>query len=328
MVTDLYGGGIGCITMPIALLAFFLLIVGRTTPPVYCASIEDVPSELDLVLDFTHYSLYFQEQKASLEQCSLRDFQNSTYLAFSKSVDRCPDRHYSPRFLTASQISWKTTPWKADDIWNAEWWKAGSARSLEDAGVENVPDEKKDNEIIHKYLAFALLLPKHPFSTDLLRSLINAGPMFPSVTVVSGNGYDFKEMCKQYNIRSFPQLIFFKDGLLFARYDGGHNTPEVASKLAQWTKSLPKALPTLRTGLAKYSSEKTFFPPPETELFSFDLFGRHISAKVPYITEPIMGSMEYLMPYDTEVFILSGIFCVARLAYFLLVRKSVVTVST
>ena len=68
----------------------------------------------------------------------------------------------------------------------------------------------KTKDIIHKYLAFTVLLPKHPFSSDLLRALLVVGPMFPSVSFVTGTGYEFRDMCTQYNVRSFPQILFFK----------------------------------------------------------------------------------------------------------------------
>lgn len=281
------------------------------------------------VSDFTHYNLYFADQTSSIDKCSQNDFHNWTQIEFLSSIDRCPIKRYSPRFLTTSQISWKDRSEKNDDEGSSSAQKEMSKGV--NASNENLGTEKKTKEIIHKYLAVALLLPKQPFSTDLLRSLIIAGPMFPSVTIVSGNGYDFKEMLWKYNLRSFPQLFFFKDGLLSGTYKGVHSAPEVALKLAKWTKSLPKSFPKPLMSPPSYSyaqskNNTSYFWAPETVLFVAKALGFEITARVPYCTEPIMGNMEHAVPYDSLLFIFAGCFVLCRALYFLFAHKRDTTV--
>lgn len=316
--------------MVVASLIFLLLIVNKQAPSVLCDNIGKdnigkAPEILNLVSEFTEYAMHFPEAEYGKGKCFARDMLNGTHQAFTKSIDRCPDLHYTPRFLTTSQISWRArkTDENRKSIPENRTSDAHNDTARNNGRTDNVAEEEKSKEIIHKYLAFALLLPKHPFSTDLLRSLITAGPMFPSVTIVSGNGYDFKDMCRQYTVRSFPQLFFFKDGLLTGTYDGAHNVPEVVSRLAIWTNSLPKALPTVNSKVEsfKYSGQQYHFWVPEAELFSFTIFGHKIVAKVPHVTEPIMGSMEFLVPYDLPIFILSGCFVLGRSIYFFSQRR-------
>ena len=316
--------------MMVASLIFLFVIINNQAPSVLCDNIgKDIvgkaPEVLKLVSEFTEYALYFPEAEYGKGKCFAKEILNVTHQAFTKSIDRCPNLLYTPRFLTTSQISWrarKTDENRKSSTENRTIDAHNDTAKNSERG-DNVSEEEKSKEIIHKYLAFALLLPKHPFSTDLLRSLITAGPMFPSVTFVSGNGYDFKDMCRQYTVRSFPQLFFFKDGLLTGTYDGAHNIPEIVSRLALWTNTLPKALPTVRSKVDsfKYSGQQYHFWEPETALFSFTIFGHKIVAKVPHVTEPIMGSMELLVPYDLPIFIFSGCFVLGRSIYFFSQRK-------
>ena len=164
--------------------------------------------------------------------------------------------------------------------------------------------------------------------------------MFPSVTIVTGNGYDFTDMCRQYAVNSFPQLFFFKDGLLAGTYDGAHNTPEVASRLSKWTNSLPRTLPNFSKlsqsqptsvtykpySYSAYPLEKVYFRGPESLLFSFSLFGRIITARVPYATEPIVGSMEYLVQYEALIFIAAGCFVLGRFIFYLVRRHKTISI--
>lgn len=287
------------------------------------------PAYILQVSDFTHYNLYFADQTDSTDRCSQNDRYNWTQIEFISSIDRCPIKRYSPRFLTSSEISWKDRPDKNDDETTPPAQKEMS--KVGNSSDENLGTEKKTRQIIHKYLAVALLLPKQPFSTDLLRSLIIAGPMFPSVTIVSGNGYDFKEMLWKYNLRSFPQLFFFKDGLLSGTYKGAHSAPEVALKLARWTKTLPRSFPKPLTSTPSYSyvqskNNTSYFWAPETVLFVARALGFVVTARVPYCTEPIMGNMEHAVPFDSLLFIFAGCFVLCRAFYFLFADKRDTTI--
>ena len=277
------------------------------------------PASLNLVSEFTQYSLYFGNNDYQIDKCHESDIFNSTQLDFFRSIDRCPIKNYFPPVLTTSQISWKSTAKKPDKSASRE--DHNNTMENDTTANEDIKDEKNSKQRIHKYLAFALLLPKHPFSSDLFLSLMSAGPMFPSVTIVSANGYNFEEMCRQYNVRSFPQLFFFKDGLLTDTYRGVHSAPAVAAKLANWTNTLPKALPIPFADLGRHTytgknNDKYYFWSPKTVLFSSEVLGYAVTMRVPHPTEPIMGTLEHLVPYESLIFILVGVYVLCRIVYF------------
>lgn len=276
---------------------------------------------LERVSDFTHYSLHFKESSRIVGRCHLDNLNNGTHQAFTKSIDRCSARNYSPRYLMTSQISWKSTQSESKD--DASESINGSDSIGSKNATSNTTEKKKvEREIIHKYLAFALLLPQQPFSTDLLKSIISVGPMFPTVTIVSGSGYDFTELCRQYNVRSFPKLFFFKDGLLSGTYNGEYSAPEIASRLASWTQTLPKALPMPITRLPSHifpedKNLRYYFWAPGSILFSSKIFGYKVIIRVPFCTEPIISNSKELVPYDSLVFVLSGLFVLIRFIQYL-----------
>ena len=76
----------------------------------------------------------------------------------------------------------------------------------------NTHTKKPKNETVHKFMAFGLLLPSHPFSQDMFHHLKIVAPMFPQVKLVIGNANQFKYLCNQYAVSSFPQLLFFTKG--------------------------------------------------------------------------------------------------------------------
>jgi hypothetical protein len=280
-----------------------------------------------LVEDFTNYNLYFRNIK---HICVTGGIENKTEAFFGLSIDRCANVFYRPRYLTTSQVSWKSSPPKKNDSSKSDNYENtdGIVSNISSNSTEIIDEVMAvRKEIIHKYLAFAMLLPKHPFSTDLLLSLISVGPMYPSVTVVTGGGNDFKEMCSQYDIRSFPQLLFFKDGILKNRYDGVYTPERVAAKFSNWTNSLPKSLPITTANILKSFENRSqgnhFLWAPKTLLFSTTIFGVLIAARVPYSSEPIMGTLDFLIPYDSLIFLLSGVFVITRFIYFLYAKKSI-----
>lgn len=293
---------------------------------IFFVSIIHIVYTATLVEDFTQYNLYFKDIK---QKCFAGDINNGSEAAFVLSINRCPNMFYRPRYLTTSQVSWRLPPPKKGHDLKSEIDENidGTISNASNKSTEFFQKVVERKEVVHKYLAFALLLQKHPFSTDLLLSLISVGPMFPSVNIVTGGGYDFKEMCSQYNIQSFPQLLFFKDGLLKKRYDGAYTPERVAAKFSNWTDSLPRSLPisteTVRKAIENQSDGKYYLWSPDTLLFSTTIFGLLIAAHVPYSSEPIMGTFDFLAPFDSVLFLLSGGFVLTRFLYFLLGKKTV-----
>jgi hypothetical protein len=169
-----------------------------------------------------------------------------------------------------------------------------------------------------------MLLPKHPYSSDLYQAVSVVAPMYPHITVVMGSAYDFRDMCAQYVVRSYPQLLFFKKGLLLSRYEGEHTPEALAQQFAQWTQSLPQALPKpkkdvilVRKNDALGTNKAISRFAPDKVVYHQELFGKNITVTVPYSSEPIMGSIEALVPYDSIILILSGVYTAVRLGYYL-----------
>jgi hypothetical protein len=104
--------------------------------------------------------------------------------------------------------------------------------------------DEEENQTVHKYLVFALLLPNHPFSEDMKQILRVVAPMYPSVVVVTGSAYEFRDMANKYIITSFPKLMFFQAGLFMGTFDELVRDPmTVAAQFSKWTKSLPQSFP-------------------------------------------------------------------------------------
>jgi hypothetical protein len=161
-------------------------------------------------------------------------------------------------------------------------------------------------------MAFVLLLPKHPFSLNMVQSIRSIAGMFPQVTIVFGSGYEFKEMCSQYGVRSFPKLLMFSDGHLYDKYVGIVNPLALVEAFAKWTKSYPQAFP------AKLTTRDS---PKTSSLFSnirylidhiYEIF---ISEKTS--VEPIMGSIDSLSKWDSNgsLLAISGIYVAIRIFF-------------
>ena len=320
---------------------------------------------LELVGDFTRYALHLQLDLVEQPWCNEGDQLNATLMAFNEHLNSCPSGSFSPRWLSVQQISWKNVRKDAakkhadgagiNGTTNSSSSSSSFSKSINFTAVPPSAEKNKTKDIIHKFLAFTVLLPKHPFSSDLLRSLLTVGPMFPSVSFVTGTGYEFRDMCTQYNVRSFPQILFFKvrgvdkspgrrfsscdtpylnsaqDGLLKGRFDGDHTPERLAQKLAEWTQMFPRAYPSTTSGYdamtaaaRKLLAERPvrwWSIPPTTVLFSFSVLGRDVTARWPYAAEPVMGTLESLVPYDSAIVALSGLYVLARLAYILVSRR-------
>jgi hypothetical protein len=106
---------------------------------------------------------------------------------------------------------------------------------------EEEPTERADK--IHKHLVFALLLPHHPFSQEVRKIMTTVAPMFPQMTIVMGNAYDFKEMTSKYFVTSFPKIMYFRTGMYIENFSDDYTVENVAAQLTEWSHALPSAVP-------------------------------------------------------------------------------------
>ena len=235
-------------------------------------------------------------------------------------INRCVRYKYSPRLLSSNQISWKST--KSSD---------NNVNSTTSKSAKNTT-----GEIVHEYLIFAMLLPKHPFSSDLYHAIKAVAPMFPTITFVIGDGFEFTEMCQQYNIRSFPKLLFFKRGILKGRYNKEQNAESLAAQLSVWTESYPKALPA-RERRKKDDIEKYFkmwynydniydkileFKDWRTISSISDMIKKNIAYNLKSLTspksshlEPVVGLFDWASSYEIYMIIIAGIYTLLRFIY-------------
>lgn len=253
-------------------------------------------------------------------------YKNNTHDIFMNNIDRCVRYKYSPRLLSPNQISWKST-------------KSNNSYPNSDNNMNNNTANNKLNktgEIIHDYLVFAMLLPKHPFSSDLYQAIKTVAPMFPSITFVIGDGFEFTEMCQQYNIRSFPKLLFFKKGILKGRYNKEHEAATLAAQLSVWTELFPRAFPLRNRNQNSDNIEKYFKMLNYENIYDKILYlkewkaittiGNTIKKNIEYnikalITsssshlEPCVGIFDWVSSYELYLFIIAGIYTLLRVIY-------------
>ncbi len=159
---------------------------------------------------------------------------------------------YLPRVLSTGQISWK-----------AKGKSEGSKSGGKDKDKEGEPaveakaevskkkgsknkEYKDEGDVVHRFLAFGLALPRHPFSSDLLTTLKAVAPLYPDVAVIVGNGEEFSDFSSQYNVRSFPKLLLFNWGMLHSRVtlsSTNYSEEELSAHFRSWTGTAPAAAP-------------------------------------------------------------------------------------
>eukprot|EP01032_Pedospumella_encystans_P007953 gene7953-9483_t len=88
-----------------------------------------------------------------------------------------------------------------------------------------------------------MLLPNHPYSQDLRKVMTTVSPMFPQAMVVLGNAYEFKDMTTKYYVTSYPKILYFRSGIYIESFEGAYTAEDVAAQMADWTYSLPRAVP-------------------------------------------------------------------------------------
>jgi len=252
------------------------------------------------IKDFTKYSLVFVRRESILSDkmmCQAGEIHNDTSIRFMSEINMCGEPGYFPRILATTQVSWKRN--RNEDKFDDD--------SSDSSGKNDVT--KRSKEIVHKYLVFALLLPRHPFSAELYHHLSVVAPMFPSITVVYGNGYHFQELCTQYGVRSFPKLLLFNNGTLTEKYSRKRSPEKLAAYFSKWSNSLPRSIPV----------EKDFALDPHPSLLRRALVDKlieyrlHSSQEHENILEPTAGLMEPLSEWDSSVFVCCSVYAIVRL---------------
>lgn len=246
--------------------------------------------------------------------CFEQDRLNISYDLLWNQLSLCVNTEYFPRQLSSSQISWK----RLDPHENNSSEPNDSSIPGKDKSTssQNITwSVSKPKEVIHEYLVLALLLPKHPFSADMLEMIRNTAPLYPQVVFTVTNGLEMKEFCAQYNVHSFPKLLMFKKGMLMGKYAGPHRVLEFSVQMTVWTEAFPRAVPhegRKSTWSANLTRSLPILSSPTS--FSWNFLG--LSA-----TEPIKAHLENAGLFENQLFIISCIYFVFRIVYFLYKRQ-------
>ena len=180
-----------------------------------------------IVRQFTSYALkhHIYEEDFKESSCPVEVTKNVTEILFESTIDRCVYMKYYPRHLYPKQVSWRRTKGHGQypKSSNGKFWNGTLSSGAHDEDHETEGKIYESDEIVSEFLAFALLLPGHPFSSDLYLSIVTVAPMYPRVIFVIGNANEFTELCAQYGVRSFPKLLFFNKvkkmkSLLFIKF--------------------------------------------------------------------------------------------------------------
>lgn len=297
-------------------------------------------STISLVKHFTNYYLHLKNIPLDGLSgfCDMNMYKNVTEMTFHSKIDICINNNFLPRHLSPSQVTWKSNRKEKSNE------KSKKSHENSNADVNSISDSDTDTkEIVHPYLAFALLLPNHAFSQDLYQALVTVSPMFPFVTLVVGSGHEFRELCSQYNIRSFPKLLLFKAGILIGRYDSPHDPVILSQKIAKWTGRIPSAYPIPRnvslnnrllqsrkkgqkgflcswdifksTFLCSFDSKNEELKPSNYSIPQFYKYLKMVLSSQQSV-EPFMGTFENFSDYDFVVFVLCGLYVIFRLISF------------
>jgi hypothetical protein len=275
---------------------------------------------------FTAYHLYFQSALNQQLVCLPFDNTNETLQALESNLNNCPNLSYYPRKILRSYISWKSSTNSTSNKNNtSSSTNSSNENSMGNASGKNDSSDlspsdkssakKEPPERIHDYLILALLMPNHPFSDEFRAALSVVGPMFPQVTIITGNAYEFKDIANKYFVGDFPRAFFFKNGL-FHRDIDLRDPAKLAAYVAAWTRSYPRSLP------GKYRLIPSQHPPSYTYLQAPLFLGDmqkildHIPLPYPNL-EPFFGSTQYHQKFDVIAFIFATIFTICRVLYYL-----------
>lgn len=255
---------------------------------------------------FTRYFLYFPPKEFELLEgtCPISMSGNTSAILLEEMITRCPNRKFFPRQLTPQQVSWKKS--KASD--------GGDNKPSASSVSNSSADEHRGDEVISEFLSFSLLLANHPFSSDLYHAVAQIAPMFPRVTFVVGFALDFGDLCAQYNVRSFPKMLFFHKGMLKGKHSRAHEAGALVAELSKWTKLLPQSHPVKRRAiLSKVAPLSVQFN------YTWNSMLAWVESKTGPSVEPIAVSSKFLVQHDALIFILSGVYVVFRIFHVALI---------
>lgn len=240
------------------------------------------------VNSFIRYSSYFHGQEDA-GVCSKYSIFNRTESRINQYLISCPNSNYKPRKISRTQISWKPT----------------ESRDRRHSNANQTTHERQPTkEKVHPFLVFALVLPDHPYSTKIEDVLKQCSSMFPQVTIITGNAYEFSDLSSKYLICAYPSILFFKNGIFFNDLPNEKaSVGDLAVFLSMWTKSFPQSRPNIVPVQLRSENKKSSR-------------GVANSLALHYL-EPFVGSLEIYQELEWFGLVVSAIYCAVRTTIFI-----------
>jgi hypothetical protein len=335
------------INMGSAVFVFVLCLFARHVSSSKSVPLEEWknssdPGKYEIVRRFINYAIAYNEIdiKDEHKYCTLEDDENGTARLIDVMLTSCVHRDFFPRILSSAQVSLKKVTKNDEEAPKEHNYgrKTPPRRKKPDPEKPRNTTESDDDDesTIHKYLAFALVLPKHPFSRELIDSLHTVAPLFPHITIYFGIGYEYQELCSQYGVRSFPKLLFFHNGLLLNKYSKSRDPASLAYQFSKWTHSLPVALPVAHTAsraarkgiFTNYNSSSYFHVTNDSNWMVQRADAWLQKASAGRSVEPLITLSPTAVKWDFEIFIISGCYVALRVIYSALVASQSMSVGS
>lgn len=234
-----------------------------------------------IVQSFVKYTVYFRGIENE-GMCSRGSLHNITESTIYNNLSVCPNEKYRIRRILRSQISWKPVDNQG---------KRGNSSHVDAKNQGTNQTNNKDK--VHNFLAFALLLPEHPFSKDMEIAMRQVAPMFPQISMIVGDAHEFADLSSKYLIHAYPALLFFKGGIYVGDFhEDKVNVADLAAYLSWWTRSFPRSIPNTITVKTVIRSPRSFMPAANME--------------------PFLGSISFYNELDRICYLAAAFYCCVR----------------
>ncbi|CAM9502026.1 unnamed protein product [Phaeothamnion confervicola] len=181
--------------------------------------------------------------------CDAIDGQNATWRLFHESIDRCAAPAPRLRVITPQMLLWSSDRQEEKERKPG---RTGSGAPNAAASSKQARRREKTGRS-HPFICFLLIAEDDYFSMVLERALkAVVGAFSHQVWFCKGYGTVLTRLTSEFDVRSLPRLLFFKDGRLVSslsasnspvlvRYETG--APALAAWLAEQVGALPAAQP-------------------------------------------------------------------------------------
>lgn len=266
-----------------------------------------------IVNSFVRYTLYFRGLENDAV-CTKDSAQNITESMIFEIINSCPNPNYRPRKISRAQISWKPVDHSSTGKRNHQKSNGKGSDNSFEKKMNRQSDKEKEKDKVHRFLAFALLLPEHPYSMRMLSTIKQVAPMFPQVSFIVGSANEFSDLSTKYLIHSYPSLLFFKNGIYVGDYSEEKvDVAELAVFFSTWTRSFPRSVPnTIPASEIIDAIESKQISPVDWMRF----------LPKPNL-EPLLGSVDSYQELDIAAFLVTGIYCLVRVVVMLVSNRQI-----